>query len=350
MHARLPHFALLLLLVACGPALEPGPGTDDPVDGMGTAGMLQLSGTPLDGYIFDAVMMERDNAPGVEPDRWLVAGLGLDCEGLRAVESDDEFDSILESPAWLVTAWLSPGPVPGEDFETHVGFDIEAYRFRHDEPYEGGYYNWEADRAWGDLNYVDRWLSGQFRIHDEDAGAIVTVEVEVPTCRYDDVDVEVADTDDDGIQDRVEGDADPDGDGQPNNVDEDSDGDGIPDWDETSIDTDGDGTPDYLDPDSDGDGMADSFEGTFDSDGDGDPDRIDLDSDGDGILDAWEREQDIDADGIPNYLDLDSDGDGLFDPEDDDYDGDGIPDVEEWGDNGIPDSDGDGTPDPFDAD
>ncbi len=340
---------LALPLFACGPLLD---GPPDPADEPSTAGILQLAGTPLDGYLFDAVLMERDNDPGVEPDRWLVAGLGLDCEGLRAVESDDDFDSILESPAWLVTVWLSSGPVPGADFETDRGFDIEAYRFRHDEPYGDGYYSWEADRAWGDLTYADRWLSGEFRIHDEYAGAIVTVEVEAPTCRYGEpAEVEEADSDADGIQDRVEGDSDADADGIPNHLDEDSDGDGIPDSEEPAHDTDGDGIPDYLDADSDGDGMSDSYEGTFDSDADGLPDRVDIDSDGDGILDAWEREQDIDEDGIPNYLDGDSDGDGYYDPEDDDYDGDGLSNSEEWGDgDGIPDEDGDGTPDPFDAD
>ncbi|MEQ9325173.1 MAG: hypothetical protein RIF41_38765, partial [Polyangiaceae bacterium] len=58
----------------------------------------------------------------------------------------------------------------------------------------------------------------------------------------------------------------------------DADGDGISDADEgkaANVDTDGDGNPDYLDLDSDDDGIDDSVEG-----GDGDLNTAPVDSDG----------------------------------------------------------------------
>ncbi len=64
------------------------------------------------------------------------------------------------------------------------------------------------------------------------------------------------DTDGDGIPDDVEGNTDPDYDGQPNYNDTDSDGDGIPDSQEAGpdpshpIDSNGNGTPDYLERNS----------------------------------------------------------------------------------------------------
>ncbi|NIR42152.1 MAG: hypothetical protein GWO04_48570, partial [Actinobacteria bacterium] len=66
--------------------------------------------------------------------------------------------------------------------------------------------------------------------------------------------------------------ADSDGDGVPNNLDDDSDGDGILDADEagstvcTPPDTDGDGTVDFLDTDSDNDGLPDSREAELGTD------------------------------------------------------------------------------------
>ncbi len=137
--------------------------------------------------------------------------------------------------------------------------------------------------------------------------------------------------------------------------DEDSDDDGIPDDQEGNGDADGDGIPDYLDDDSDNDDIPDSVEcpgGVCpDTDGDGIPDYLDEDSDNDGIPDAVECPggvcPDADGDGIPDYLepnDRDTDDDGLPDNEDDDDDGDGIPTLDE----GSGDTDGDGIPDYLD--
>jgi cysteine-rich repeat protein len=66
-----------------------------------------------------------------------------------------------------------------------------------------------------------------------------------------------ADCDRDGIPNAVEGLDDADGDGLPNERDDDADGDDVPDAVEGSVDSDGDGTPDFLDLDSDGDRIPD---------------------------------------------------------------------------------------------
>jgi hypothetical protein len=175
----------------------------------------------------------------------------------------------------------------------------------------------------------------------------------------DDDTVDWSDSDGDGIADLHEGAADFDGDGIPNQEDDDSDGDGIPDEVEAGdddlgtppVDSDFDGVPDFLDADSDNNGVPDSEEGAGDMDGDGIPDSSDLDNDGDVIPDALEIGPDVDNP-------VDTDGDGTPDYEDDDSDGDGISDeVEGWGDpdlDGIPnyqddDSDDDGIPDSVEA-
>ncbi len=84
----------------------------------------------------------------------------------------------------------------------------------------------------------------------------------------------------------------------------DSDGDGLSNCDEGTEDPDGDGDPNYLDEDSDGDGIGDGVEGTDDPDGDGVPNYLDGDSDNDGISDLIEGTGDVDNDGIPDYLDF----------------------------------------------
>lgn len=104
-------------------------------------------------------------------------------------------------------------------------------------------------------------------------------------------------------------------DGKPNYVDTDSDEDGILDIIETDADADFDFYPNYVDDDSDEDGILDIDETDADFDNDGIPNFLDLDSDGDGIEDIQETIEDFDADGIPNYLDLDSDDDEMPDQE-----------------------------------
>ncbi len=193
------------------------------------------------------------------------------------------------------------------------------------------------------------------------------------------------DSDNDGIPDATEGSVDSDDDGTPDYLDTDSDNDGVLDITEGNIDTDGDGIPDYIDTaggigggDSDGDGIADSDECPAypgdcpDSDGDGIRDYLDTDSDNDGIPDAIEGNADSDGDGTPDYLDTDLDNDGISDAIESqlggiDTDGDGIVDeydVDQTGGTdtngdgiddaiaaaGLPDSDGDGTPDALDVD
>ena len=180
------------------------------------------------------------------------------------------------------------------------------------------------------------------------------------------------DSDNDGIPDSIEGDPfnedlctvvleDTDMDGTPDYQDEDADGDGIPDEEEAGddgedpIDTDEDGIPDFQDEDADGDGIDDEDEAgdgeePVDTDGDGTPDYQDEDADGDGIDDEdeagdGEEPVDTDGDGTPDFQDEDADGDGIPDEEegDEDTDGDGVPDYTDE------DSDGDGIDDEIEA-
>ncbi len=114
---------------------------------------------------------------------------------------------------------------------------------------------------------------------------------------------------------------DTDGDGIPDDIDEDDDNDGISDVDEGTGDTDGDGIPDYLDIDSDNDGIFDVVEsgnGLQDTNNDGVIDSNDTgfsDNDNNGMADGSENTSPIDSDkdGIADYLDLDSDNDGIYD-------------------------------------
>ena len=130
-------------------------------------------------------------------------------------------------------------------------------------------------------------------------------------------------------------------------------------FDDCFADFDGDGVPDQIDEDDDNDGVLDvndydplDPEVSFDSDGDRIPDSIDNDDDNDGVNDTedpfpndqneWE---DFDGDGVGDNSDDDDDGDGRPDsfdvfPNDPnewaDADGDG------WGNNVDPDDDNDG--------
>jgi hypothetical protein len=348
MNARL-LLALLLLAPACAPALGDAPddGTGGVQDVTSLAGTVRLIDSPIDHVIFDAVLIEQESHNGSEPHRALVGGSGLDCAMARDLFTGGTWnlEERLDHPAWFITSWLFTGPIPQGSFHLQGYPEIEVNRLIPTEVSDYEWYYWEADDVWGELDLTDGQLTGEVQLGGQNPGLLI----DVPICRTDTTVVQ-GDTDDDGIQDYVEGDADTDGDGQPNSEDDDSDGDGVPDWEETSYDSDGDGLPDYLDDDSDGDGIPDSIEGTADTDGDGLTDRIDLESDGDNLPDAWEGAADIDGDGVRNFRDLDSDGDGVLDGPDEDYDGDGVPDYEEWegGDGPIPDADGDGIPDPFD--
>lgn len=172
---------------------------------------------------------------------------------------------------------------------------------------------------------------------------------------------------------------DTDGDGIPDELDNDRDGDGVlnpddlfPDDPNENSDFDGDGIGDNSDTDIDGDGVSneddafdyDADEDT-DSDGDGVGNNADTDDDNDGVLDtedAFETDAsesvDTDGDGTGDNADTDDDGDGVLDADDafpldatetTDTDGDGI------GDNTDTDIDGDGVAneddyDPYDAD
>ncbi|MEQ8908790.1 MAG: T9SS type A sorting domain-containing protein [Vicingaceae bacterium] len=143
-----------------------------------------------------------------------------------------------------------------------------------------------------------------------------------------------------------------------------------------SCDTDGDGVENRLDLDADNDGIADIIEaGGTDADNDGRADNI-TDTDGDGFANTFDSDNggsslpvaDSDGDGIENYLDIDSDSDGILDnvegqttagfraPQNADTDGDGWDD-EYDSDNGgtaitLSDNDGAGDPDylAFDSD
>ena len=137
-----------------------------------------------------------------------------------------------------------------------------------------------------------------------------------------DVILEGQDTDEDGLPDNFETDADVDGDGIPNFEDEDSDGEQIPDYLELGLDL----------TDSDLDGIIDVF---------------DADADADGILDTQEKYPEIPADRVDDNLDgvddnmdtqaefialfpeADIDNDGLINPYDADSDGDGVNDLDD---------------------
>ncbi|AKF10686.1 hypothetical protein [Sandaracinus amylolyticus] len=143
------------------------------------------------------------------------------------------------------------------------------------------------------------------------------------------------DRDGDGIGDLDEGDAAPDEDGVESRLDRDADGDGIDDaieagdtrCDTAPVDGDRDGAPDFLDLDSDDDTIADAHEGANDADLDGIANFRDLDADDDGVPDADEAGDDDLAtppaicaaesptDGAADYADLDRDDDGLADGE-----------------------------------
>ena len=145
------------------------------------------------------------------------------------------------------------------------------------------------------------------------------------------------DTDDDGdgVPTMNEGSDDPDGDGLPAWRDPDSDDDGFTDTEEAQaeagypgpVDSDGDGVEDRLDPDSDDDGVPDISERHGDTDGDDLGDRIDPDDDGDGAPTAVEVQLDTGLRALPgtSALDVDSDGDETPDFLDDDDDNDGVP-------------------------
>jgi len=134
------------------------------------------------------------------------------------------------------------------------------------------------------------------------------------------------------------GQGDIDGDGIPDNQDEDRDGDGVLDIQDSDID--GDGIPNAEDDDADGNGIPDDQEG--DLDGDGIPNEEDADVDGDGIPNG--QDDDVDGDGIPNGQDTDVDGDGITNANDPDVDGDGVMNGEDS------DVDGDGIPNGSDTD
>jgi len=198
---------------------------------------------------------------------------------------------------------------------------------------------------------------------------------------------------------------DTDGDGLPDETDDDDDNDGYLDvWEvfagtdpldflDTPLDTDGDGAPDgdagntqpWMDTDDDDDGVLDDDDlfptdpdETSDYDGDGIGDNADTDDDNDGYSDDVDpMPYDTDNDGLNNDVDTDDDADGIIDTEDiypldtdndgqhngidSDDDGDGVLDIhEDLNMNGVvdsgemdwlnPDTDGDGVDDGDDYD
>ncbi len=178
------------------------------------------------------------------------------------------------------------------------------------------------------------------------------------------------DSDDDGLDDTLEGLSTPDY-ATPSVV-LDTDGDGIIDfWDSSlggdpivPVDTDGDSTPDYQDLDSDNDSIVDVIEGN-DADNDGVADFLpnNVDADGDGLDDAYDDDcgsgsgvwgcattaphQDFDTDGDHDWRDIDDDEDGVpTAAESGDGDGNGTPDYLELG----GDSDEDGITNALDLD
>jgi MYXO-CTERM domain-containing protein len=201
------------------------------------------------------------------------------------------------------------------------------------------------------------------------------------------------DSDDDSINDSIEGTGNPDGDSYKNYLDTDSDNDGLDDETEGTGNSDGAGGADYLDDDDDNDGvptateianamnhlLVDSDGDSVDdlteyndgnTDGDSDINALDTDDDNDGILTIHEEaanterlSQDSDGDGINDYAEYtdsceipgrtgddtdpgDCDNDGTVNALDDDSDNDSIDD----GDDGTDDPDGDGRNNYLDTD
>ena len=174
------------------------------------------------------------------------------------------------------------------------------------------------------------------------------------------------DSDQDGLTDLLEsGGIDEDNDGRIDGF-EDNNGDGVDDARQMlggqDRDTDSDGLPDRLDRDADNDGEFDLVEaGSNDLEGNGVINPL-IDTDRDGLPDSVDVDQtggvDMDADGIDDAFDSsfvageDTDGDGIVDSADADADGDGSVDDP---DNALslgatlPDVDGDGIPDLFEA-
>ncbi|WP_425547607.1 beta strand repeat-containing protein, partial [Aquimarina gracilis] len=123
----------------------------------------------------------------------------------------------------------------------------------------------------------------------------------------------------------------------------------------TPVDADTDTIADYQQvggPDADNDGISDACDLTFDNnDGDTVGDNLDLDDDNDGIPDTAENSlgvdpsADTDADGIPNYQDFTDNG-SLTAPDCTDADANGICDTLDP----VFDFDGDGVPNHFDLD
>ncbi|WP_378175838.1 hypothetical protein [Aquimarina sp. SS2-1] len=171
----------------------------------------------------------------------------------------------------------------------------------------------------------------------------------------------VSEDDNDGVASDLESpngidpEADPDGDGVPNYLDDAMADAAIGNEDgliEDGYDQDNDQIADFKDQDDDNDNVLTSVEfrnidpndnSFLDTDGDDIPDYLDTDDDGDGIPTRNEdingngnpRDDDTDGDGTPNFLDDDDDDDetltidedtnGNNNPMDDDDDGDGIP-------------------------
>lgn len=150
-------------------------------------------------------------------------------------------------------------------------------------------------------------------------------------------DVEDTDIDGDGIENAA--DHDMDGDRIPNEADDDSDGDGAPNASDDTpfgenepgatgpwVDTDGDGTPNIFDNDSNGDGIPDGVDGPGSCDG-GVTVSTDESADCDGFcIDIEAGYVPCDDGGVPGSGLPDTDGDGTPDPIDEDDDDDGIPD------------------------
>jgi hypothetical protein len=161
--------------------------------------------------------------------------------------------------------------------------------------------------------------------------------------------VDVNDIDGDGVPNAL--DEDIDGDGQTNIQDDDVDGDGIPNADEVADgtnpfgdgddqegaqgDIDGDGIPNNVDNDDDGNQIPDGVQGDGTCDG-GQTTVDDENADCDGFCLDLETGFLACDDGAPPGTGVpDSDGDGIPDPLDPDDDGDGIPDADDDNGGGV---------------
>ena len=369
-----------------------GDGIPDNIEAQSTAGYILPSGNDTDKNGLDDIY---ESTPG--------SGEGLTPQNTDGDSQPDYLDTDSENdnvPDSLEGHDFNHDSLP-DVLPTGTDSDEDGL----DDGYEGSdmndgfIVNDEINNPSTDLPNTDGDEEPDYRDTDDDGDTIATVDEDIngdndPT--NDDTDGDIfrnyldIDDDNDGILTASEGSNDLDNDGFANYLDIDADGDGLPDniegqttvgyilptyvdADENGlddaygstgidpVDTDNDGEADYLDQDSDNDNVPDEIEGhDFNHDGVADKSASNSDQDNDGLDDGFEG-SDVNDGFIPNDEIMDPNNDlpntdkeddiNNVEPDDDvdyrdiDDDNDGIPTIEEDG-----NEDGDPTNDNCDED